>query len=135
VRNVTGVQMCALPISLRLLDHEIRARNVPIGPARCRMGLCSSPLYFWDTRNQLVPRPVLQAASAGTLDNRRRKLLVEESESNRIPKVSLSRLLPLPVESASRCQLPSMLHERPDGPHRAHRTQILVVQPFHVGVL
>src|SRR5699024_184187 len=121
--------------ALRLVFHGIRDRSALIGPTRCCIGLCSIPLYFWNTSNQLVPRPVFQAASACTLDNRRRILLVEESESNRIPKVSLSRLLPLPVESASRCQLPSMLHERPDGPHRAHRTQILVVQPFHVGVL
>src|SRR5699024_11715314 len=99
------------------------------------MGLCSSPLYFWNTRNQLVPRPVLQAASAGILDNRRRKLLVEESESNRIPKVSASRLLHLPVESASSCQLPSMLHERLVGPHRAHTTQIQDFTPFLLAVL
>src|SRR5699024_6261843 len=99
------------------------------------MGLCSSPLYFWNTRNQLVPRPVLQAASAGTLDNRRKKWLVVESECNRIPRLSSSSPLPLSVASASRRQLPTMLHESPNGPHRAHRTQILVVQPFHVGVL
>src|SRR5699024_8617810 len=118
-----------------LLYHETRDRNVPICPARYRMGSCNSTLYFWNTRSQPVPRPVPQGANAGTLCNRRKKLLAGELESNRIPEVSSSRPLRLRVESAIRCQLPSKPHEHPDGPHRGHRIQTLVVRPCRVGVL